>query len=238
MSPIEKRRAREALLPRFSLDRRVTVLVLLATILVVGTIATLGLPLELIPRGFEAPHLSVRAIWPQAPAQEMLDKVTLPLEEELSTVSGISNMYSFAGTGFSRVTLSFKSGVDMDVAYREVRDRIERAKVRMPDDMDRVEIRKADESDIPVFAFGIAMEEDVADAYSLIETGIVRPIQRIDGVAGLSVQGLVEKEVLIELDRERTEAAGLNVFQIGQDLGSDNFSLASGSVYDGGKKLL
>lgn len=238
MSPIESRDGRESVLPRFSLDRRVTVLVLLATILVVGTIATLGLPLELIPRGFEAPHLSVNANWRDAPAKEVLDKVSLPLEEELSTVKGLANMYSFSRTGASRITLTFKSGVDMDVAYREVRDRVERAKVRMPEEVDRVQIRKASESDIPVFAFGIALEEDLTDAYNLIQNEIITPIKRVDGVAGVSIQGLVEKEVLIELDRERTEAAGLNIYELGLALSSDNFTMASGHVESGGKKLL
>lgn len=238
MSPIDIRRAREALLPRFSLDRRITVLVILMTVLVIGTIATLGLPLELIPSGFDAPHLSVRASWANAPAQEMLDKITLELEDELSTVPAVENMYSFARTGFTRITLTFKSGTNMDVAYREVRDRIERAKPALPEEVDRVEIRKASESDIPVFAFGITVEEDTADVYNLIQYQIARRIDRIDGVAGISIQGLVEKEVLIELDRKRTEGAGLNIFELGQQLQSDNFTLASGHVYDGGKKLL
>ncbi len=228
----------ESVLPRFSLDRRVTVLVLLATCLVIGTIATFGIPLELIPRGFDAPHLSVRGNWRDAPAQEVLDKLTLPMEEELSTVPGLQNLYSFSGTGFSRITLTFKSGVDMDVAYREIRDRIERAKVRMPDDIDRVEIRKASESDIPVFAFGITTEPGLTDSYNLIQNEIIKPIQRVDGVAGISVQGLVEKEVLIELDRERTEAAGLNIYELGLALSSDNFTMASGHVEAGDKKLL
>lgn len=238
MSPIERQQERESVLPRFSLDRRVTVLVLLATIMVVGTIATLGLPLELIPRGFQAPHLSVNANWRDAPAKEVLDKVSLPLEEELSTVKGLANMYSFSRTGASRITLTFKSGIDMDVAYREVRDRVERAKVRMPEEVDRVQIRKASESDIPVFAFGITTEEGLTDAYNLIQNEIITPIKRVDGVAGVSIQGLVEKEILIELDRDRTEAAGLNIYELGLELGNDNFTMASGHVEDGDKKLL
>ncbi|MEM9593653.1 MAG: efflux RND transporter permease subunit [Acidobacteriota bacterium] len=229
---------REALLPKFSLDRRVTVLVLLATILVMGTIATLGLPLELIPRGFDLPMLRVDARWSQAPAREVLDKVALPLEEELATVPGLENQFTFATAGFSRVRLMFKQGTDMDVAYREVRDRMERAKARMPDDVDRVLLRKADDAEVPVFAFGITVDPGLTDAYNLIQNEIVMPIQRIDGVATIDVQGLVEKEVLIELDRERTEAAGLNIFELGLDLSSDNFTLASGHVEASGKKLL
>ncbi|MEM7516465.1 MAG: efflux RND transporter permease subunit, partial [Planctomycetota bacterium] len=193
---------------------------------------------ELIPRGFEAPNLQVRSFWSNAPAQEMLDQVALPLEEELATVAGVENMYTFSTTGFARIFLTFKTGTDMDVAYREVRDRIERARTRLPEDADRVEIRKADESAIPVFAFGITVDPELADSYNLIQNEIVTPINRVDGVAGISVQGLVEKEVLIELDRERTEAAGLNIFELGLELANDNFTMASGHVESGGKKLL
>jgi hypothetical protein len=64
----------EHVLPRFSLERRITVLALLATIFVVGAIATLGIPLELVPRGFDEPSLQVQAFWQDAPAQELLDK--------------------------------------------------------------------------------------------------------------------------------------------------------------------
>ncbi len=76
------------------------------------------------------------------------------------------------------------------------------------------------------------------DAYGLIQNQIVVPLERIDGVASVTANGLEEKEILIELDRERTEAAGLNIYQLAQELGNDNFSLASGWVVDGGSKML
>lgn len=97
------RRRLEILLPRFSLDRRVTVLVLLATLLVLGVVAATTIPIELIPSGYTEPFLRVVVPWRDAPAQEVLDKVTLPLEEELSTVRGLDRMFSFATTGFTQV---------------------------------------------------------------------------------------------------------------------------------------
>ena len=111
----------EETLPRFSLQRRVTVLVLLASLVVVGAVATVGIPLELIPSGFTPPFLAVSVPWADAPAQDMLEKIVLPLEEELSTVRGLDRMFSFATTGYGRVFMNLKSGTDMDVAYREVR---------------------------------------------------------------------------------------------------------------------
>jgi len=232
------RNDREHLLPRFSLDRRVTVLVLLATALVVGGVATVGIPLELLPRGYDAPSLTVRAVWSQSPSQEMLDKVTLPLEEELGTVSGLQDLFSFATTGFTRVAMSFKLGTDMDVAYREVRDRVERAKARMPDEVERVMIHKQDTGAIPVVMLGMTVDPQLADPHDLIQSEVVLPVERLDGVASIESHGLEQKEVLIELDKERTAAAGLNIYQLGQELANDNFTLASGHVYAGGRKLL
>ena len=83
----------EEILPRFSLNRRIGVLVLLASMVVVGLVASLGIPLELIPAGFTDPYLSVRVPWRDAPAQEVLEKVVMPLEDELSTVRGIESLF-------------------------------------------------------------------------------------------------------------------------------------------------
>ncbi|MGH7340349.1 MAG: efflux RND transporter permease subunit, partial [Candidatus Rokuibacteriota bacterium] len=115
---------------------------------------------------------------------------------------------------------------------------MQRARARMPEDADRFYIRKDDPSGIPVAMVGLMIDPALVDPYDLIQNAIVLPLSRIDGVASVDLQGLEEKEVLIELDRQRTDAAGLNIYQIAQDLGSDNFSLASGHVYDGGSKLL
>jgi Cu/Ag efflux pump CusA len=64
------------------------VLVFLMSIIVVGVVATIGIPLELFPRGYTGQNLRVFVPWQDAPVQEVLQKITLPLEEELSTVRG------------------------------------------------------------------------------------------------------------------------------------------------------
>ncbi len=228
----------ELLLPRFSLNRRVTVMVLMLTLGVLGTVSMLSIPLELIPSGFAPSFLRVTANWVDAPPEEVLDKITLPLEEELSTVRGIENITSFARNGFTQVFMSFKHGTDMGVAYREVRDRVERARQNLPDDLEQVFIRKNDDASFPVAMVGLAVEENTADVYDLIHNQVILPLERVEGVAAVVANGLVDKEVLIELDRERVEAAGLNIFAIAQDLARDNFTMASGNVRSGSKKLL
>ncbi len=228
----------EQALPRFSLDRRVAVVVLMLSALVVGAVATLGIPLELIPRGYQAPQLVVSAKWRDSPPPEVLDKVVLPLEEELSTVRGLDQLNSLSRTGSAELFLSFKQGTNMDVAYREVRDRVLQAQPRLPTDLMPVRIRKQSSSSLPIMAVGVAIDPKVTDPYNLIQREIVQPLRRVEGVASVASPGLQEKEVLIELDRERTAAAGLNIYLVGQELQSDNFSMASGTVRHGGDKLL
>ena len=225
-------------LPRMSLGRPIGVVVLVGAVLVVGLVAALSLPIELIPSGYSSPFLRVTVPWRDAPPQELQDKITIPLEEELATVRGLENQYSYCSVGFTQVFLSFAHGTDMDVAYREVRDRIERARTRMPDDVEQVFIRKDDDAMMPVAMVGVIVEEDTADVYNLIQNEIILKLERVPGVAAVDAQGLLEREVLIELDRQRVEAAGLNIFEIAQDLASDYFTLASGSVRAGDRKLL
>jgi HAE1 family hydrophobic/amphiphilic exporter-1 len=225
-------------LPRFSLNRRITVLMLALTIAVVGIVAVLGIPAELFPRGFTGPFLQVMVPWADAPPQEVLDKVTLPLEEEISTVRGIDRMASVSQNGRSSVYVWFKSGTDMDVAYREMRDRVERAKAIFPTDIDRTFIRKDDVSGLPIFMIGIAIDPDLQNPYDLIKNDVMMRVERIDGVASISNFGLEEKEILIELDRELTAAYGLNIYELAQSLRDDNFTMASGTVMDGSRKLL
>jgi len=222
---------------RLSLNRRVTMLVMFLTILTVGAVALSRLKLELLPHGFEGHSLQVRVPWNASVPQEVMDKLALPLEEELSTVRGVDSMRSSCSSRGASVYLNFKQGTDMSVAYREVRDRVERAKLRFPDDVERAYVYKMDASGFPVCMIGIAYETD-GDLYDLVNKHIIMPLSRIDGVANVETKGLMEKEIIIEADKDRTEAYGLNIYELSRQLRGDNFTLASGNVRDGGKKYL
>ena len=77
-------------------------------------------------------------------------------------------MTTLATVGRGMAFIGFKQGTDMDVAYREVRDRVERARARLPADVDRIFINKDDASGIPVFMMGIAVDPSVQNPYDLI----------------------------------------------------------------------
>jgi hydrophobic/amphiphilic exporter-1 (mainly G- bacteria), HAE1 family len=219
---------------RFSLDRKVTMFVVFLTILAVGLISTNRLPLEMNPRGMEGHYIEAGAQWNSGVPPESMDKVGLPLEEELSTVRGLKHISTGAHKSGARVQMEFKYGTDMDVAYREVRDRVERARPSFPEGTDKPYIRKYQPGAEPVVGFRISYDQN-SDYYDLINKYVVMPLQRIAGVADVDFR-IYQREIRIEVDKARAEAFGINIKQLGNTLRSDNFTLASGNVIDGGKK--
>ena len=222
-------------LARFALERRITMAMLLTTVVAVGLISAARLPLELKPRGLEGHFMMVRVSSRSGVPPENMDKLGIPLEEEVSTIRGLDSIETEAYKSGAAVKLRFKEDTDMDVAYRELRDRVERARARFPEGIEKPFIYKHEPSSDPVVGFRISYPPD-SDYYDLINKFVIMPIQRIMGVADVEFR-IYQREVRIEVDKDRAEAYGLTVNQIANRLRSDNFTISSGSVIDGGRKF-
>ena len=221
---------------RLSLSRKVTVFVFFLTILAVGLISVGKLPLEKYPKGQDSSYIRIRTGWSSGVAEEAMQKIGLPMEEELSTVRGIQSINTRSSQSAAEVSLSFKRDTDMDVAYREVRDRMERASLRFPEGVDDYRIYKYGGSSQTVCRLSIRYTDD-ENLYNNIEKNLVRPLQRIDGVADVSFR-IRRKGIQIEVDKDRAEAYRLSISRLSSRLRGENFTLSSGTVIDGGKKYL
>ena len=223
---------------RFALNRPVTIFMVFFALIVIGMVATSRLKQELIPSVFSNSDMSVRVNWRDAPAKEVLENITLPLEEELSTLKGLEQIRSSTWVGGARVNLSFKPSINANVAYREVRDRIERARLLFPDDVEPPTIRKDDVSNIPTVVYGIIVDDGIDDYVGLVENGILPTLERIDGVADVDIGAVQGKEIFIDIHREALEAAGLNPLRVTRSLADDNFTLVAGQAQSGNKQYL
>lgn len=224
---------------RLSLRRPITMMMVLLSAIVLGFVALARIPLELIPSGFSPPFMSVTVPYPDATAKDIEEKITQPLETAVATTPGIDEITSISSAGNARIVMTFKSQTDMDVAYRQVRDRVSRVRPDLPDDVRVVNIRKESGASLPVAFYGINWDEELSDPATLIEKHLVRPIERIDGVGVVNLWGSAKPEVFIEVDRALADAAGVQMVQLVQSLAAANFTMASGAVHDrDGKYLL
>ncbi len=223
---------------RSALRRPVAMAMALISALVLGAIALARMPLELIPSGFSAPFLSINVAYPDATARDIEDKITRPLETAVSTTEGIEQIIASSSSGSAQITMIFSGETDMDVAYRQVRDRINRTRPDLPSDVREIRIRKESGESLPVAFYGVIWDPELADPMRVIDEHLVRPIERIDGVGLVNTWGRTDPQVQIDVDRSLAEAAGLNMVGLVASLSRANFTLASGKLQDEGHTLL
>ncbi len=221
---------KENIVVRTSLVRPVTMMMILLSAIVIGIVALVNIPLELIPSGFSAPFMQVRVPYANATAQDVEERITRPLEQALATTPGLDEISATSRSDNSSISLVFDGDTDMDVAYREVRDRIARARPDLPDDVERVRIQKQSAAAIPVAFYAITWDPNLDQPQDKIRKHLVRAVERIEGVGVVNLWGQQDREIRIEVNRSLAEAANLNIFQLAQTLSQASFNLASGEI--------
>ncbi len=221
-------------LPAASYDRPVTVLMAFVALLVLGVISWTRMPVQMMPDGFELGFLWVQVPYSNASPAETDEEIVRPVEAQISTVPGIASLNSTASSGSGGFGLEFHNGVDLDQAYNAVVDRLERAMVDLPEEVERYWVYKYNPNDNPIIWAGVELPPDMEDPYYVM-TRVVQPrLERIPGVASLDVWGVPQRSVYIDYDKERTYAAGVDLGTVVGGLQSGNFQMSSGRINDRG----
>jgi HAE1 family hydrophobic/amphiphilic exporter-1 len=229
--------ARAGILPKFALKRPITVLTGLLALFVVGYIAFTQIAVDLFPAGFTAPYLGVWIPYSNSNPQEVEEQIAKPVEDQLQTVSGIRDINTYSSSNGCWTFMSFVQDADMDIAYAAVRDRMDRVKNEIPDDVERIYVRKWSDDDDPVIWMALIQKESYEDPYFIVEQHIKKRIERIDGVANVEIWGTEEKEVQILINQDRVRSYKVNLYEVIQQLRNDNFTVSSGYVTEGNRKI-
>ena len=229
---------KERSLPRFSIHRPVTVAMILLAILVVGFIGYQRIKMDLFPAGLNPPFMGIWVPYRDANPKEIEEQIVKPMEGQLKTVKNLKRLYSNSFSEGSWFWLEFSSGTNMDLAYSQVSDRVERARPLLPSDQEYIFIRRFRESDHPAIYMGISYDDNVADPYYVSDKFIKQTIEGIKGVANVELFGLREKYIQIIVDTDKIRTYRVNLPQLMGALIQDNFAMSNGYVYIGKKKYL
>jgi HAE1 family hydrophobic/amphiphilic exporter-1 len=223
--------------PGLLVGRPVTMFMLFLTLIGTGVISYRKLPLTLLPPGLSSSNLSIQLPFPGAGPHEVEDQLTRPVEEQLRTIPGINEIFAVSGEGRSSIDVIFGNDTDMDIAYGEVRDRIERIRSQLPPEMDRYQIFRQRMSDLPVMWIGIQYDEDAVDPFGPIERIAVRRLEGVDGVARVGLYGVVDEAIRIFVDVEKVKGYGVDLGEVIRHMREDNFTLPAGLVDDADRTL-
>ncbi|WP_448569647.1 efflux RND transporter permease subunit, partial [Thermus sp.] len=229
---------RENPLVAFFVERFVFATAIFVGLVLVGLLLGLGLGVELLPR-FSVPVVAVSTSYPGAGPEEVAEQVSKPLEDALSTLSGVDTIGSSSTEGFSLVFVQFQQGVNVDQVAVEVSQKVAAARGSLPKDASSPVVQKFDPSASPILHIALeAPGEDLSEVLRYAERTLKPRLQLVPGVADIRLTGAPRRAIRVYLDPSRLQALGVAPGQVVQALSASALNLPLGSLTQEEKRLV
>jgi HAE1 family hydrophobic/amphiphilic exporter-1 len=227
-------------IPRFAIQRPVMMAMICSIVILLGGISLTRLPVDLLP-DISQPTISVNVTYVGVGPLEMESLITRPLEQQLSAVAGLEQMNSTSSEGVSRIRLNFTWGHDLNEAMDDIRGRIDRVRARLPEDADPPTIFKFDSNAFPIMGLAVESTDGTLDRVQLRELAenVLSPrLERVPGVAAVTVGGGLRRQIHVELSKEKITALDLSVDRVVNVLRTENQNIPLGEVFQGDRAYL
>ena len=212
-------------------------LMLVLVLVVFGLQAFPKLGVDLNP-DVDLPVVSITATMTGASPQEIETLLTKPIEDAVSSLSGIKTLSSTSREGRSQTTIEFEYGTDSKLAANEVREKVAAARKKLPDDIDEPIVQRFDLSAQAIGIYSLTSDKRSVGEIRKIANDIIKDeLQRLDGVAEVNVYGASEREIHIEIDANKLSEYNLSIGQIMNAVNNQNINAPGGSVTENGRKV-
>lgn len=200
----------------FLIRRPIAVTMAFLGIIALGLVAAAYLPVSLVP-DVDIPRISVRVDAQGYSARQLEHAVMDRLRTRLMQVNNLKELRSEARDGSGVISLEFEYGTNVDLAYIEINEQVDRAAASLPRDIPRPAVIKASASDIPVFYLeisyrdpqGEASASDFLELSAFADEIIRRRLEQIPQVAMADMSGRDFPEIVITPRQELLQAMNL-----------------------------
>ena len=219
-----------------STRRPIAMSCLVIALIGLGLNAWRKLSLENIP-AVDIPYITVLTTWPGASPEDLEKDVTKPVEDAVSGIDGLKHIFSSSLENASYVVLEFSLDANQDIAAQDVREKIDAILDDFPSDVRRPVIEKMDINASTIACLFLSGEAPLDELYDYADNTLADRFSSVPGVARVDVVGGNEREVWVELDRDRLAAAGLTVSDVAAALQRGVVSIPGGNVREGGSEF-
>ncbi len=196
---------------------------------VLGLYGYLQMGVDLLPK-MDWPMVFVSTVYPGAGPEEVETQITKPIEESLSSLSGLKSLRAYSGENVAFFVIEFEMSVDVNVALNEVERKINEVKTTLPEDAKDPQVFKIDLNTAPILRVASTSNMETIDFYQLLKDKIKPKIEQTDGVAMVSLVGGKEREIRIEVDNDKLKSYNLSILQVTQILKAENLDFPTGKV--------
>src|SRR3954447_20469425 len=222
------------MLSELCVRRPVFATMLVMSLVVLGIFSFRDLGVDLFPKADPA-TVNVNLRLPGASPDEMTSAVVMPMENALSGISGIDQLQAeVQANGTARITLRFLLDRDLDDAANNVREKVAGAMKNVPPELLPPVIQKADPDADPVMSIVLSSKGMSLRALTEIaDKTVKRNLESVDGVADVSIQGGLPREVHIVVDVQKLNARGLSIDQVADAIQKENVETPGGTLEQG-----
>jgi len=207
-------------------------------IVILGLISFTKLGLDMLP-DMDYPYITIVTTYSGVSSEDIEQNITRPVEQWVSTVSGIKDLKSISLEGQSVVMVEFEWGINLDFAAQDVRDTIGLYEQYLPAGADKPFVMKFNFSQMPIIAYGITGGDmSLSKLRDYIDNEVATRLERIEGVASAAVFSPEINEVLVNVDKGKLESRGLNIGQVEQAIQASNVNLPAGYMTENHKEYL
>ncbi len=219
----------------FTAYRPVAIFMMVMACVVFGAVGYLRLPVNLLPE-ITHPILTIRTEFPGASPQDVEERISERIQEQVSVINGVQRVVSISRPGVSDVLLTFAWGTKMVFAVSDIRERLDR--VYLPNGAERPLVLRYDPSLDPVLTLGLTSDTDLVELRRIAEEELEQELSELDGVAAVKIRGGEEEEIHIAVDEQALTLYGIDIQVIGQRLSAENLNSAAGVVEEGKTEYL
>jgi HAE1 family hydrophobic/amphiphilic exporter-1 len=201
-------------------------------VIVLGVTGFRFLPVDLLPP-IEYPRLSISVDYPNVGPEEIETIITDQLENALAGVANLEEITSESQEGRSQVNLNFSRGANLDEAANDVRAALDRVRRSLPEEADPPRVRKFDPNDSPIVIIGAQSTRQLDELTRILENDISKRLEQVPGVGTIDVWGGIDREIRVNLKRDRLNASGLTAQDVRNAIVAENSTLPGGNVKRG-----
>jgi multidrug efflux pump len=212
-----------------SIRRPVVALVASIMVVLIGLLSFGRLPVREYPL-IDSPVVTVQTSYRGASAEVVETKITEPLEREIASIDGIRVIRSDSQEEESRITVEFDLSRSVDEAANDVRDRVSRARGRLPDEIEEPQVTKADADSSPVLSLSFNSERySRLELREFVERVAIQRLQTIPGVGSVGVRG-PRYAMRLWVDSDRLAAHQLTISDVEAALRQQNVEIPGGRI--------
>src|SRR5947199_3132012 len=209
---------------------------LIAFLVTLGAFSYRGLAVDLFPKADPA-TVNVEVRLPGATPEEVVTGVVLPLEDAISSVSGIDEISVYSFEGFADITCTFVLERDIEGAAQDIREKVAGAIDRLPRDTLPPIITKLDPQSDPIMTLLVSGPMSRRELTEIADKQVRRAIQAVDGVGSVDLNGSQGRQIRVLLDAQKLTSHNFTVLDVRSALQRENIEAPGGRMITGPQEL-